>query len=88
VEDVIKISRDHLRTNQTVWVMKDGKLEIREVAVVLSDAESTYINEGLEPQDLVVTTSLSTVVDGIGLRTETDQPAEKETGMKVSATEE
>ncbi len=88
VEDVVKISRDHLRTNQTVWVMKDGKLQIREVAVVLSDVENTYINEGLEAQDRIVTTSLSTVVDGIGLRTESDTPAEGETGMKVSTAED
>ncbi len=88
VEDVVKISRDYLRTNQTVWVMKDGKLQIREVAVVLSDAENTYITKGLDAQDLVVTTSLSTVVDGIGLRTESDKAAEGETGMKVSATED
>lgn len=70
VQNVVRLNRDFIRTNQTVWVMEDEKLSIREVNVLLTDAEYAYIREGLSAGDKVVTTNLSTVSEGIGLRTE------------------
>jgi RND family efflux transporter MFP subunit len=70
IPDVIRLSRDYIRKDEMVWVMEDGKLSIRDVDVVFSDAEFAYIAEGLDINDLVVTTSLSTVVEGVSLRTE------------------
>ncbi|MGB3774069.1 MAG: efflux RND transporter periplasmic adaptor subunit [Leeuwenhoekiella sp.] len=68
LDDVIKLDRDYIRTNNTVWVMNDGKLQIREVDVLLTDAESGYISNGLKDKDQVVMTNLSTVAEGIELR--------------------
>jgi RND family efflux transporter MFP subunit len=70
IPDVIRLSRDYLRANQTVWVMEDKKLQIRDVDVILQDANYAYITEGLSKTDQVVTTNLSTVVNGVRLRTE------------------
>ncbi|MFO8000718.1 MAG: efflux RND transporter periplasmic adaptor subunit [Marinilabilia sp.] len=70
IGNVIRLSRDYVRKNQTVWVMADEKLEIREVDIVLSDAEYAYIREGLEDNEKVVTTNLATVVEGSPLRLE------------------
>lgn len=70
IEDVIRISRDHLRKNDTVWVMEDDQLRIREVDIVFRDKDHAYIREGLADGDRIVTTNLSTVVDGAGLRLE------------------
>lgn len=70
IENVVRLNRDYIRTNQTVWVMEDGKLSIRNVKVMLTDAEYAYINEGLSGGDKVVKTNLSTVSEGIQLRTE------------------
>jgi RND family efflux transporter MFP subunit len=70
IPDVVRLSRDHLRQGETVWVMKDGKLEIREVTIMFQDADYAYISEGLADGDQVVTTDLSTVVSGSELRTE------------------
>lgn len=70
IENVVRLNRDYVRSNNTVWVMEDEKLQVREVEIVLSDAENAYINSGLEDNDKVVTTNLSTVADGVGLRTE------------------
>lgn len=71
LEDVVKLNRDYLRSKQTVWVMEaDNTLSIRDVTVVFSDATHAYISEGLQDNEKVVTTNLSTVVDGIGLRLE------------------
>ena len=65
---VIRLDRAYLRQNDTVWVMDDGKLRIREVEVLFSDAAYAYIGDGLEPGERVVTTSLATVVDDLDIR--------------------
>lgn len=69
IANVIRLNRDHIRSNETVWVMKDDKLEIRDVEIVLSDDVYAYIRKGLADGEKVVTTDLSTVSNGIGLRT-------------------
>ncbi len=70
IQDVVRLDRGHIRSNQTVWVMDDGKLSIRKVAIVLTDSEYAYISSGLEDNEKVVTTNLSTVAEGIALRSE------------------
>jgi RND family efflux transporter MFP subunit len=70
IEDVARLNRDYLRTNQTVWVNENGELSIREVEVILTDAEYVYISQGLEEGEEVVTTNLSVVSEGVKLRTE------------------
>jgi len=67
--DVVRLNRDYLRENQTVWVMEKGELSIREVAVKFMDAKYAYIANGLQDEDQIVTTNLSTVVEGSPLRT-------------------
>lgn len=68
LSDVIRLNRDYIRSNDTVWVMEDGKLRIKEIDVVMRDARYAYISEGLNENDKVVTTNLSTVADGAPLR--------------------
>ncbi len=72
LQGVIRLDRAYLRQDDTVWVMEDGKLRIREVAVLFSDAAYAYIGEGLDPGEHVVTTSLATVVDGLDIRVASD----------------
>ena len=48
--------------------MKHEKLEIRKTEVVFRDAEYAYIRKGLESGEEVVTTTLATVAEGVGLR--------------------
>jgi hypothetical protein len=68
--DVVRLNRDYLREDETVWVMEDGALSIRDVNVVLRDAQYAYVDEGLSDGDQVVTTNLATVRDGAPLRLE------------------
>jgi len=72
IDDVIRLKRDYLRTNQTVWVMKDEKLSIQKVKVKLLDAHYAYISEGLKDDANVLTTNISTVTEGLPLRTEAE----------------
>jgi RND family efflux transporter MFP subunit len=68
LNDVIRLNRDYIRQNDTVWVMEDSTLEIRDVGILFRDSEYAYITNGLEHGDQVVTTNLSTVVEGSRLR--------------------
>jgi RND family efflux transporter MFP subunit len=68
IEAVVRLNREYVREDDTVWVMKDGKLDIREIEVVFRDARYAYIRNGLESGDEVVTSTLATVAVGVGLR--------------------
>jgi RND family efflux transporter MFP subunit len=70
LDDVVRLDRNLLRREDTVWVMEDGALDIRDVTVLLRDGDYAYISEGLEQGDQVVATDLATVVDGAALRLE------------------
>lgn len=70
LSDVVRLNRDHIRDNETVWVMEDKKLRISDVNIVFEDAEYAYIDGGLSGDDRVVTTNLTTVTDGAPLRLE------------------
>jgi RND family efflux transporter MFP subunit len=68
IENVVRLSRDHVRERDTVWVMKDDKLDIREAEIIFRDADYAYIHDGLSDGDEVVTTTLATIAEGVGLR--------------------
>ena len=78
VENVVRIDRDFIRPNNTAWVMKDGKLEIRQLQIELTDSDYAYVKTGLEDGDQIVITNLSTVADGVPLREDT-KTAKKDT---------
>ena len=80
IPDAVKLEREYVRKNSTVWVMSDGKLDIRKVEVVTTDAEHAYITEGLSSSDQVVTTDITNVTDGAALKKQeegsTDTPVD------------
>lgn len=68
LEDVIRVGREFLRQNDTVWVNEGGKLRIRAVEVAFRDAQFAYLSAGLDADARVVTTNLATVIEGADLR--------------------
>ena len=68
IENVIRLERRFIRDRDTVWVMKNEQLEIRETEIEFEDAEYAYIRSGLDDGDEVVTTTLATPAPGVGLR--------------------
>lgn len=72
--DVVRLDRDYLRQDQTVWVMQDGELAIREVAIAVLDNEHAYIRDRLRAGERVVTSDLATVKEGAPLRLKGDSP--------------
>ena len=69
VEDVVRLPRELLRPDDTVWVMVDGELRVRDAEITVRDERYVYVRNGLEDGDRVVSTNLTTVVDGAPLRT-------------------
>lgn len=72
LDDVVRLPRALLRQNDTVWVMDEGKLRIRDVDVAFSDSRHAYIRAGLDDGERIVTTNLATVADGLAIRTAAD----------------
>ncbi|MEQ8524181.1 efflux RND transporter periplasmic adaptor subunit [Gracilimonas sp.] len=70
LEDVVRLNRDYLRANETVWVKEGDSLSIRNVSILLQDANYAYITEGLAGGEQVVTTNLASVTAGALLRLE------------------
>ncbi|MCA9129400.1 MAG: efflux RND transporter periplasmic adaptor subunit [Planctomycetales bacterium] len=68
IADVVRLKREYVHDSDSVWVMRDGKLEIRRTEVVHRDPEFAYIQNGLDSGDEVVITTLATVADGVMLR--------------------
>ncbi|MFT5302646.1 MAG: RND family efflux transporter MFP subunit [Mariniblastus sp.] len=97
IDDVVRLRREFVRNQDTVWVMKDGKLEIRKTEIEFQDAEFAYVRNGLEDGDEVVTTTLATVAEGVGLRkanlestdenSQGEQPASDATEFDSDATD-
>ncbi len=74
LEDVVRLERRLIRRNETVWVMEDRKLAIRDVGITFRDQDYAYIQTGLEDGDQVITNELVSVVGGARLRLEGDNP--------------
>ena len=80
LEDVVRLNRDYVREGETVWVLQDDQLQIRDVNIAFQDARFAYIDEGLATGDSVVTSNLATVSEGAPLRLEGGPPeAERDT---------
>lgn len=73
LSDVIRLDRDYVRDDETVWIMEDEELRIKPVEITFQDSEYAYISSGMDEGDQVVTTNLSTVSDGAPLRLEEDE---------------
>ena len=72
LKDVVRLAKQYIRPGNTVWVLKEGKLEIRKVDILFEDGEYAYVREGLTSSDQIVATDLATVVEGSPLRLEED----------------
>ncbi|MDZ7685850.1 MAG: efflux RND transporter periplasmic adaptor subunit [Gammaproteobacteria bacterium] len=68
IDDVVRIDRDYIRADDTVWLMVDERLVIRPVNIAFRDDRYAYVDEGLAAADQIVTTRLATVQEGLRLR--------------------
>lgn len=68
LEDAAVLPASALRDNDTIWVMNDAHLKIRQVKVLRQTREEVLIGEGLDAGDQVVLTALSGAAEGMKLR--------------------
>jgi hypothetical protein len=78
IRDVVRLDRDLLRKQDTVWVMDQGRLDVRAVDIALKDADHAYIESGLSGGERVVVSQLATVEEGKALRLKKAQPGRDE----------
>ncbi len=75
LEKVIRLPRLALRDRKQVWVKgDDDKLQIRSVRVVWSKDDTVYVAGDLKPGEAVITSRISTPVDGMLVKTNGDEP--------------
>ena len=68
IRDVIRVNRNYIRQNDTIWIDENGVLRIRDLEIVFRDDDYAYVRSGLGTGDAVITTNLATVFDGAALR--------------------
>jgi len=69
LENAMVIPRAALRDNSMVWVVADGgQLSFRKVTVARLGTHQAILRSGLEDGDMVVTSGLKAVTDGMQVR--------------------
>lgn len=63
------IPREALKENETVWVFNDGILEVRNVDIIQESEGKVYIENGLNPDERLITSTLDVFTDGMEIRT-------------------
>ena len=72
LEGTVRLDREAVRSGDTAWVMADGELAIRDLAIEARDEAHVYVASGLKDGDQVVTSDLATVREGVPLRRKGD----------------
>jgi len=68
ISDVIRLNRDYVRKDGTLWLMKDSLLNIRKINIIFSDTRYSYIRGGVEENDSIIVSNLATVADSARLK--------------------
>ena len=70
INGVIKLPRHVVHNSDEVWTVKDGVLRINKVTIVRNDYEYSYVSGGVGDGDIIVTSPMDAVTDGMAIRTE------------------
>jgi RND family efflux transporter MFP subunit len=66
-DNVFSLPRTLIREDSSLWIYKDGRLEIRKVAPVWIENDRVFIQSGLSSGDLVICSDLSAPVSGMAV---------------------
>ena len=67
IDNVFELPRSALRDDGSVWVLTEGKLEVRPIKLAWKESNRVFIASGLEPGETVVTSDLSVSAPGMRL---------------------
>ncbi|MCF6263640.1 MAG: efflux RND transporter periplasmic adaptor subunit [Xanthomonadales bacterium] len=85
--DALVIPRLGLRKADQVYLINDGRLEIRTVEVISTSADWVYLASGVEVGDKVVTSTIPSVIDGMKVIALNREPLEIEAEVEEAAEE-
>lgn len=71
--DMIRIPDEALREGNVIWVLIDGKIQIRDIGIQETRGDYIYINRGLLEGEKVITSDLQGVVDGMAVNGQAPQ---------------
>ncbi|HUP22091.1 MAG TPA: efflux RND transporter periplasmic adaptor subunit [Thermoanaerobaculia bacterium] len=83
-EQLLEVPRSWLREGDTLWIEKDGSLEVREIEIAWRREDSVLVAGGLEESDAVITSALATPVPGMRLRREARAGSGGEVGTSIA----
>ena len=75
LKNAIAVPRDAMRNSNEVWVAEDDQLYIQPLDVVRADRDFAYARSGLDDGDMIVISSLDTVIEGMRVRIQTESEA-------------
>jgi len=81
---VFRIPRGALRDNDTIWIVgDDSTLDIRPARTIWRDAQTVFLNQGLNPGDRVIVSDLAAPVEGMKIHMEGAERAEPARGEEM-----
>ena len=57
-----------LREGDTVWIVEQGTVRVREVEIVQEVDEEIYLTNGITENDRVITSTLTVMTEGMSVR--------------------
>jgi len=78
LKDAALIPRDAVREGNNVWIVNGNQLHIQSLKIERTDKDFAYVTDGIKNGDLIVTSSLDVVIDGMKVRAqEASKPEEQ-----------
>jgi len=72
LKNAIAVPRDAMHNNNEVWVAKDGQLDVQSLDIVRADRDFAYADSGLNDGDMIIVSSLDTVIEDMKVRIQTE----------------
>ncbi|MDT8301411.1 MAG: efflux RND transporter periplasmic adaptor subunit [Sedimentisphaerales bacterium] len=72
LKNAIAVPRDAMHNNNEVWVAKDGQLDVQPLDIVRADRDFAYADSGLNDGDMIIVSSLDTVIEDMKVRIQTE----------------
>ena len=76
--NVVRLPRYTVHNGNQIWIAKGDELRIREVTIDRTDSEYAYITSGIAEGELIVTSPIDAVTEGMSIRTKITNTNEKQ----------
>lgn len=73
IKDTYKIPLSWLQDNNSLWIYKDNKLEVRQPDILYEDRTHAYVTKGIAAGEEIITSDIPVPVDGMKVRKEEDK---------------